>query len=85
MLTASLRVCRRLADRQRVFEIGVWTRNHVNRDELADTDIREVVRTIVTSPEFFSHAAYRAKAKTPFELMASALRVMNAVPASTSG
>ena len=30
-----------------------------------DGDIREVVRTIVTSPEFFSRAAYRAKVKTP--------------------
>jgi uncharacterized protein (DUF1800 family) len=48
-----------------------------------DGDIREVVRTIVTSPEFFDHAAYRAKAKTPFELMASALRVMNATPDTT--
>jgi hypothetical protein len=38
------------------------------------------VRTIVTSPEFFSHAAYRAKAKTPLELEASTLRVMNATP-----
>jgi hypothetical protein len=43
-----------------------------------DGDIREVVRTIVTSPEFFSHPAYRAKVKTPFELVASALRVLNA-------
>jgi uncharacterized protein (DUF1800 family) len=41
-------------------------------------DIREVVRTIVTSPEFFSRAAYRAKVKSPFELVTSALRTMNA-------
>ena len=41
-------------------------------------DIREVVRTIVTSAEFFSEAAYRAKVKSPFELVASALRAMNA-------
>ncbi len=41
-------------------------------------DIREVVRTIVTSPEFFSDAAYRAKVKSPFELVTSALRAMNA-------
>jgi uncharacterized protein (DUF1800 family) len=43
-----------------------------------DGDIRAVVRTIVTSPEFFSRAAYRSKVKSPFELVTSALRVMNA-------
>jgi uncharacterized protein (DUF1800 family) len=43
-----------------------------------DGDIREVVRTIVTSPEFFATAAYRAKVKSPFELVASTLRAMNA-------
>lgn len=43
-----------------------------------DGDIREVVRTIVTSPEFFSRAAYRAKIKSPFELTASALRAIGA-------
>ena len=41
-------------------------------------DVREVVRTIVTSEEFFSSAAYRAKVKSPFELVVSALRAMNA-------
>jgi uncharacterized protein (DUF1800 family) len=39
-----------------------------------DGDIREVVRTIVTSPEFFAPAAYRAKVKTPLEFVASAVR-----------
>ena len=39
-----------------------------------DGDIREVVRTIVTSPEFFAPAAYRAKVKTPFEFVVSAVR-----------
>jgi uncharacterized protein (DUF1800 family) len=43
-----------------------------------DGDIRAVVRTIVTSPEFFSRAAYRTKVKSPFELVTSALRAMNA-------
>jgi uncharacterized protein (DUF1800 family) len=47
--------------------------------------IREVVRTIVTSPEFFGADAYRAKVKTPFEFVASAVRatgadVMDAMP-----
>jgi uncharacterized protein (DUF1800 family) len=37
-------------------------------------DIREVVRTILTSPEFFAPTAYRAKVKTPFEFVASAVR-----------
>jgi uncharacterized protein (DUF1800 family) len=37
-------------------------------------DIREVVRVIVTSPEFFAPSAYRAKVKTPLEFVASAVR-----------
>jgi uncharacterized protein (DUF1800 family) len=45
-----------------------------------DGDAREVVRTIVTSPEFFSRAAYHAKVKSPFELVASALRAVGARP-----
>ena len=41
-------------------------------------DLREVVRTIVTSDEFFSAASWRAKVKSPFEVVTSALRAMNA-------
>jgi uncharacterized protein (DUF1800 family) len=37
-------------------------------------DIREVVRTILTSPEFFAPEAYRAKVKTPFEFVVSSVR-----------
>jgi uncharacterized protein (DUF1800 family) len=48
-----------------------------------DGDIRETVRCVVTSPEFFSRAAYRAKVKTPFEVVASALRAVNATPDPT--
>jgi hypothetical protein len=48
-----------------------------------DGDIREVVRTIVTSPEFFSHEAYRAKVKSPYEVVLSALRAVDAQPDST--
>lgn len=44
----------------------------------SDGDIREVVRTIVTSPEFFSRAAYRAKVKSPFEVAVSAARALGA-------
>ena len=48
-------------------------------------NIREVVRTIVTSPEFFAPEAYRAKVKTPFEFVVSAVRatgteMSNAMP-----
>jgi len=48
-----------------------------------DGDIREVIRTIVTSNEFFSHAAYRAKVKSPFEVVVSAARAMDARPDTT--
>jgi uncharacterized protein (DUF1800 family) len=41
-------------------------------------DIREVVRTIVTSPEFFDPAARAAKIKTPFEFVVSAVRASGA-------
>ncbi len=47
-----------------------------------DGDIREVVRAIVTSPEFNSPAAFRAKIKSPLELAASAIR---AVDGDTNG
>ena len=48
-----------------------------------DGDIREVVRTIVTSPEFFSRAAWRAKVKSPFETVVSAARALGAEPDPT--
>jgi len=41
-------------------------------------DIREVVRLILTSPEFFAPDAYRAKVKTPFEFVVSSLRATGA-------
>jgi uncharacterized protein (DUF1800 family) len=41
-------------------------------------DIRSVLKTILTSPEFNSPAAFRAKMKSPFELVASSLRTLNA-------
>ena len=43
-----------------------------------DGDIREVVRTILTSPEFFAPSAMRSKVKTPFEFIASAVRATGA-------
>jgi uncharacterized protein (DUF1800 family) len=45
-------------------------------------DIREVVRTIVTSPELFAPEAYRAKVKTPFEFVISAVRATGVDTAS---
>ncbi|MDE3137324.1 MAG: DUF1800 domain-containing protein [Acidobacteriota bacterium] len=41
-------------------------------------DIRQVMRTMIYSPEFWSRAAYRAKVKTPFDLVASGLRATGA-------
>jgi uncharacterized protein (DUF1800 family) len=41
-------------------------------------NLREVVRTIVQSPEFFSPTAHGAKVKTPFEFVVSALRAGSA-------
>jgi uncharacterized protein (DUF1800 family) len=60
-------------------------------DRMADTflkkdgDIREVLRTMFHSPEFWAADAYRAKMKTPFEFVASAARasgadIQNALP-----
>jgi uncharacterized protein (DUF1800 family) len=39
-----------------------------------DGDIREVLRTMFKSPEFWSQEAYRAKVKTPLEFVVSAVR-----------
>jgi uncharacterized protein (DUF1800 family) len=44
----------------------------------SDGDIREVLHTMIYSPEFWSRDAYRAKIKTPFELVASATRAVGA-------
>jgi uncharacterized protein (DUF1800 family) len=41
-------------------------------------DLREVVRTIVTSPEFFAPEARQAKVKTPLEFVVSAVRTRDA-------
>jgi uncharacterized protein (DUF1800 family) len=41
-------------------------------------DLREVVRVIVTAPEFFAASARNAKVKTPFEFVVSALRATGA-------
>jgi len=41
-------------------------------------DLREVMKTLLSSPEFLSPDAYRAKVKTPIEFVASALRATGA-------
>jgi uncharacterized protein (DUF1800 family) len=41
-------------------------------------DIRAVLKAMIYSPEFWSKDAYRAKVKTPFELVATTARAMNA-------
>jgi len=43
-----------------------------------DGDIREVLRTMFHSPEFWSPDAYRARVKTPFEFVVSAVRASGA-------
>ena len=50
-----------------------------------DGDIREVLKTMIDSPEFWATDAYRAKVKTPLEFVVSAVRasgadVTNAMP-----
>ncbi|MGE0886822.1 MAG: DUF1800 domain-containing protein [Blastocatellales bacterium] len=53
-------------------------------DRMAETfrktggDIRQVLRTMFTSPEFWSPENYRAKIKTPFEMTVSAVRAIGA-------
>jgi uncharacterized protein (DUF1800 family) len=42
-----------------------------------DGDIRAVLATIFTSPEFWAADAYRAKIKTPLEVVASAVRALD--------
>ncbi|HEY2119408.1 MAG TPA: DUF1800 domain-containing protein [Candidatus Acidoferrum sp.] len=42
----------------------------------SDGDIREVMRTMIYSPEFWSREAYRAKVKTPFELVVTSTRAL---------
>ncbi|MFY9676053.1 MAG: DUF1800 domain-containing protein, partial [Terriglobales bacterium] len=41
-------------------------------------DIREVLKTMFASPEFWAPEAYRAKVKTPFEFVVSAVRASGA-------
>lgn len=49
---------------------GIFLRSNGN--------LREVVRTMIDSPEFWSEGAYGVKIKSPFEMIVSALRATNA-------
>ncbi len=44
--------------------------------ESSDGEIRAVLKTMIYSPEFWSREAYRAKIKTPFELVVSTVRAL---------
>jgi len=46
--------------------------------ESSGGDIRSVMKAMIYSPEFWSKETYRAKVKTPFELVASTARALNA-------
>ena len=46
----------------------------------SDGDIREVLKSMVHSPEFFSRANYRNKVKMPLEFVASAFRATSTDP-----
>jgi uncharacterized protein (DUF1800 family) len=49
-----------------------------------DGDLRVVVQTMVTSPEFQSERVVRSKLKSPFELVVSALRALEADVSDTT-
>jgi uncharacterized protein (DUF1800 family) len=55
--------------------VAAWTRSH--------GEIREVLRAIVTSPDFWAPANRRAKTKTPLEFVVSAARALGADPDTT--
>ncbi len=48
-----------------------------------DGDLKQVVGSLVRSPEFFSRAAWRSKVKSPFEVVVSAVRALGGVADST--
>jgi uncharacterized protein (DUF1800 family) len=44
----------------------------------SDGDLRAVMRTLLTSPEFLSEGAWQVKVKSPLEMVVSAVRATNA-------
>ncbi|HEX9754571.1 MAG TPA: DUF1800 domain-containing protein, partial [Gemmatimonadales bacterium] len=55
--------------------VAAWRRS--------DGNIREILRAIVRSPEFWSSGAMGTKVKTPVEFVVSAMRAVGGVPDST--
>jgi uncharacterized protein (DUF1800 family) len=49
-----------------------------------DGDLRRVMQTMLSSPEFWSEGAYRAKVKTPLEMVVSSVRATDADVQSTA-
>jgi uncharacterized protein (DUF1800 family) len=43
-----------------------------------DGDLRETVKAVISSPEFWDPSVYRAKMKSPFEYVVSAIRAVDA-------
>ena len=71
----ALKLCRRfLADDPPASVVESASRAFLK----SDGDLRVVLKTILNSPEFYSKAAYRAKVKSPFELVASSMRALEA-------
>jgi uncharacterized protein (DUF1800 family) len=56
-----------------------------DRFRKTDGDIRSVLKTMLDSKEFWSQGAYRAKVKTPFEMIVSSLRALDAQVENTIG
>jgi len=50
-----------------------------------DGDLRAVMQTMFASPEFFSEGAFQAKIKTPFEMVISAIRSLQATATDAFG
>jgi len=48
-----------------------------------DGDLRAVLKTMFTSPEFFSEGAWQAKVKSPFEMVVSAVRAIGGEASDT--
>jgi uncharacterized protein (DUF1800 family) len=48
-----------------------------------DGDLRAVLETMFTSPEFFSEGAWQSKIKSPLEMVVSAVRALNAEASDT--
>jgi uncharacterized protein (DUF1800 family) len=49
----------------------------------SDGDLRAVLQTLFTSPEFFSEGAWQAKVKSPFEMVVSAVRAIQGEASDT--